>query len=963
MTHPLSTRIGLLIPTPAAQVVWTGTAAGAQSAAFVLAVETISGPLTNGTAGMVAVTADGDYIRLKADGATDILYLAENYTEFEAGDALTVYNIRLPFPRYQRLDGTTLYKDWDVAFPANFRHVLPPAVVITPEVVWTAVGTHITLDGAGTVQVYDPAGTASVSLAWSAGAWGTVHSTWGTNPTNRYAEVSAGSAGWHYLKITATDAEGGVSLRYVPFIAGGTPINVLSCDLTWALEKGWEARGTADGEFAYLEHTPAALVDLDSKAILFWGFLHPGSISRDLTVETFEFQLLSPLAEADKLTTHAFIVTDLADAETPDAWEEVRKLTIERAVWYLLVWQTCLPQITNIRLKDVTARRIKGQKFQAGSLTALIQEVLGAAQYVLRGQRTGGVVVAGNPLFAQAGTWGGADYLSLDISGGPDTESAIELDRPEWRFSDCVLSGVFLTYAGDYTPARMRAPAHPAAWGGRTATLDRLAPLESNELREWAERYFVNENRTPRLTVRSTITVDPGTYALVYTGVPEALQIAIESLREQFNVGGLFWSLQISGRPYISPTFLGVAAPLPDPIVVEPSPSPDPDPPIPFVPPYVEQLWPTRVYVATKLDGVFYTNTFGGPDDAMPTWTRLNALSGSGYLTTCDGLHVVPGGAYQYVITERNADDAKVYRRTSGDWYEILDAATFKATYAWASGWSTARFSWITSYGSTLYVMMTAGSSGMKLIQSTDYGDTWSLLANISGWAYSSGAGAGNFIIEAGAGYMVVNRAGGGAGGTYYYSNAGMTAWTDTASEYGGSNYHTGMHRINGESYLHAYLSNGGTYERLLRRYDDGLSPPFYTPAASDWEMINVDLADGWPFMVYVGGVEYLIPRATYAAPNRLLSSADGWETKTTPAAAIGRIINAIYSSPYVGTNFILGRASDTATNVDPHHIYVSAAGDGITDRSGDHAANPTTTDSIPYDCGGICANGIGIVE
>ena len=672
--HPLRSRVGLLVPTLSAQVVWTGTAAGAQSAAFVLTVATVSGTITNVTAGMVLVTADGDYIRLKADSITNTLYLAENYTTFTAGMALTVYNIRLPFPRYQRLDGDTLYKDWDVAFPANFRHSLPPSVVITPEVVWTAAGTHVTLDGVGTVQVYDPATAGSVSLAWSAGSWGTVHSTSGTNPTNRYAEVSSSSAGWHYLQVTATDAEGGVAIRYIPFVVGGTPTNVMSFDLSWSLEKGWEARGTADGEFVYLERTPAALVDLDSRAILFFGFLHPSSVSRSLTVETFDFQLLSPLSEADTLTTHAFIITDLVDTATPAAWGEVRKLTIERAVWYLLYWQTLLPQITNICLKDVTTRRIKGQKFQAGSLTALIQEVLGAAQYVLRGQRTGGVAVAGNPLYAQAGTWGGVDYLSLDISGDTDTEAPIELQRPEWKFSDCILSGVYCTYSGDYEPARMRAPGHPAAWGGRTATLDQLAPLETNELAQWAERYFVNENRAPRLTVRPLVPVDPGYYALVYTGIPEALQIAIESLNETFNVDGLFWGVQLSGRPFVLPTFTAVSEPLPNPITVAPSPTPAPVPPIPFVPPVIVQEWPVVVYVATVMEGIWRTDFFGGPDDGQPTWTLDNAIDGG----TLDNIRQLGGDPtnrlYQYCV-----DDATntVYRHAAAgaDWVEILSDA------------------------------------------------------------------------------------------------------------------------------------------------------------------------------------------------------------------------------------------------------------------------------------------------
>lgn len=963
-SHPLRSRVGLLVPSPAAQVVWTGTANGAQSASFVLAVTTGSGSLAAVKAGMVVVTADGDYIRAKLDAAGGNLYLAENFTEFAAGDVLTAYNIRLPWPRYQRLDGETLYKDWDVAFPADFRDVLPPSVVVEPGCVWAVVGTAVAMDADGSLQVNDPDVGNYVDITWDAGAWGTVTNITGSH--GQFADVTANTAGWHYLKVTGADEFGATAVRYVAFVAGGTPLPVLSFDLNWTLAGGWTASGTVDGSLAgYLRHSPAVLVDLDTRAVLFAGFLTAEGLARVVNVDTASFKLLAALAEAEKLTTHAFIVTDLVETATPDSWEEVRKLTVERALWYLLYWQTLIPELINVRMSGyLPVRRIKGQKFQAGGLPALINEVLGAAMQVLRGQRTGGVDVAEHPLFTAPEAWGDGTLPVLDLSSPAAREAAVDLESPQDAFSDCVLSGVYLQYAGDYAPARMRAPAHPAPWGGRTATVDRLAPTSEYELQLWAARHFCNENLSTRATIRPLITVDPGAYALVDTGQAEAARIAIESLRETFNVGGAWWGLQLSGRNYAAATFTAVSEPLPDPITVTPTPAPVPVPPIPFVPPVVVQEWPVVVYVATRADGVFYTADFGGPDDPMPTWARLNTLDGGGTLTACDCLHVVPGGAYQYVITARNSATGKVYRRTNGAWYKILDAATFKTTYAaFASGWSTARFSWIASYGSTLYVMMTAGSSGMKLIYSGDYGDTWALLANIPGWAYSAGAGAGNFIIDAGAGYMVVNRAGSDAGGTYYYSNAGMTTWSYTSSEYGTSNYMTGMHRINGESYLHAYLSNGGDYERLLRRYDTGYTPPFNTPAASDWGMIPTNLRDGWPFMVYADGVEYLVPHGDYADTNRLITSDDLWATKTVPAAAIGRTINMIYSSPYVATNFILGRAVATATNVDAHHVYVSAGGVGITDRSGASASNPATTDSIPYDCGGICPNGIGIVE
>lgn len=948
-SHPLRSRVGLLVPSPAAQVVWTGTANGAQSASFVLAVTTGSGSLAAVKAGMVVVTADGDYIRAKLDAAGGNLYLAENFTEFAAGDVLTAYNIRLPWPRYQRLDGETLYKDWDVAFPADFRDVLPPSVVVEPGCVWAVVGTAVAMDADGSLQVNDPDVGNYVDITWDAGAWGTVTNITGSH--GQFADVTANTAGWHYLKVTGADEFGATAVRYVAFVAGGTPLPVLSFDLNWTLAGGWTASGTVDGSLAgYLRHSPAVLVDLDTRAVLFAGFLTAEGLARVVNVDTASFKLLAALAEAEKLTTHAFIVTDLVETATPDSWEEVRKLTVERALWYLLYWQTLIPELVNVRLSgQLDVRRIKGQKFQAGGLPALINEVLGAAMQVLRGQRTGGVDVAEHPLFTAPEAWGDGTLPVLDLSSPAAREAAVDLESPQDAFSDCVLSGVYLQYAGDYAPARMRAPAHPAPWGGRTATVDRLAPISEYELQLWAARHFCAENLATRVTIRPLLTVDPGTYVLADTGQAEAARIAIESLRETFNVGGAWWGLQLSGRNYAAATFTAVSEPLPDPITVTPTPAPVPVPPIPFVPPVVVQEWPRVLYVATKSLGVYYTENFGGPDDAMPTWTKVSDKSPSGTLTACACLAISGDGQYQFVIDDRTGSSGTLYRRTTGLWYAVLTSAQAQAVLGTTN---PCALNWVTVDGANLYVMVDANrigaGNGVHLLKSVDYGDTWTDHAIISPWAYTGG----NLIIVSGDGLAAVNLATTPSGGYLSYST-GLAYWVLSDRTTGGE-WKNSCYWNNGRYYMHT--SAGALREWRL----NGAIWEWRTPtAAADGMLTSADYA--WPKMAWDGETEWLVPGQSVAElKNRIWVSTDAWETKNTVGDVL-RIIDIIYCSPYLTTNHILGRASSGTAGA-YHVLFVTAdGGDSISDRAGN---NPDTgVNSIPYNCGGICPNGIGIVE
>lgn len=110
----------------------------------------------------------------------------------------------------------------------------------------------------------------------------------------------------------------------------------------------------------------------------------------------------------------------------------------------------------------------------------------------------------------------------------------------------------------------------------------------------------------------------------------------------------------------------GRAGPYPP---VPPPPEPDDVPP-PWPPPPPPEPWRKKVYVATKVNGIYYTETYSAPGGDDPIWWTVN--DGLGALTTrcIVGDPWVP--AYrQYTRTA----EPKIYRRENGgSWGVILDA-------------------------------------------------------------------------------------------------------------------------------------------------------------------------------------------------------------------------------------------------------------------------------------------------
>lgn len=939
-------RIGLLIPntTP----IWTGTANGAQSATFVLAVTTITGTLTTGIIGMAMVRAGVDIVRIKGVSGSNIS-LAENPITFAASDPVVIYALRLPFPRYQRLVSTTVYKDYDVAFPATWQHINPPTAVVTPECAWLKTGVVQRFDASGSRAMASGA-TGDMTATWDATGWGTTSpSGYYNGVTNCYCDLTPTSTGFHYLKLTITDNFSGATTHYIPIWVDTTPTSLLSMEMDWSLDNGWRGRCSIDSTIAWSIYLPVAVVDLDTREILLFGFWRPDRIGYEFGVTTSELEIASPLAAADWLHGYPFTVTDIADPGTdpPADWSEVGQLTVARAAWHLLVWHSMLPQLVNIDLGDGGARRIAGQSFSAGSLSNLLGQVISAAFYGLRTARTGGVTMAVVPLYSDSGTWAALPTITL-TAAQRNVDYTIQPANP--RYADVRLSGVYMAVGGEYAPAIARCPTNPAPWGNGTGEVTNLAPWDSTELLSWAGRHFAVENQSVTLDFEPLTDINPATYARITSDISAASTVSIDSIRMAYSE--FVWKMTVSGRTYDAGPG-SVAVPVP-PVIVTPAPTPPPvTPPVDPLPPAPEPCeWPLRVYVATRSRGVYYTDDFSGPDGSQPTWTRLTdsdtwpIIQADISLATETVFAICDTGSYN-----------DLYRWTSGGGWEcVLTRAEAVSIMGLVGG----NIKWVkVASNGNIYLLcsgtLPSTAGVMHLLVSTLDGarsggaPSFADVGQIAGWMYQ----AGNLMECSTYWAAAMNKTGGGGSGRVYTGPISGGDWNISAS-LGISNWMPSCYYDQNNDAIYAGTSDG-ILSRLLYDFVTWIQPTGVAGLAGILPRLDISFPC---FYAWDTNLHVTIGAGTYA--KSIQWSSDLWETFNT-SGDIGRKVDMLVGIATHPQNLILGRYAVSGETGEYHVSYVN---DDLGDtqpveRAGVDPNNTGTTVSIPSNCGGIARNGI----
>lgn len=641
------------------------------------------------------------------------------------------------------------YKDYDKTWAsmgandaARSKAATPPIPIVDPQCDWVDVDTDATFDAADSIAIYQTFGGAAATIksyAWDGGAG----ATYTGGQTNHDVVVKWSTAGLRYLKLTLTDSNDTVAVRYIPVQVGGTPYtDIDSLEMNWTMNQGWTATLTfAIPPAAVLRHSLLMLVDLDTKDPLFLGYIWPASSTYD-----FERSTLTVIAQ----TAYAFVANvfsypfRLVGTEgDPIDWWYIDNNTFARSVYFLLRWHSNFLELANTAW-DATPndRQDYIRDFVAGTIFEQIQGVGRSAFYGIYGDRFGGFDADIHLLYGATITGAAFDAMTRDLTND-DTTEMLEFTYGDEMVSQVRVSGFYFNSAGDLKPIVITAPQHPQNYGRPTEVPGLVAAKESpfitgyQEMLVWAGRHIGLSNFARTYTLKTLVDIDLTTYKMV--DLPSGHRIVIESNRMTYSPESLSWTQVLSGRTF-GTTADAMVCPIPSSYgtpVVKPVIDPIPLP--------VEIESPT-VAIALTRNQLFRTGNF---DNVAPTWTSIKDAGMAGTLLN---VSLSQDGNYYGFVFEKlgqGTDDnfGSVWRCTnllaaSPSWTEILTSAQIVTLLSACSDfeWGSPSFLGVMHGGildrnNVLRVSIRAnvlrykgvwynGNIGLDLF-STDFGATW----------------------------------------------------------------------------------------------------------------------------------------------------------------------------------------------------------------------------------------------
>ncbi len=943
------TRLALL--TAPATPLWTGTVTSWNVATFALGVSTVSGAYPANIENLLLV-ADGLHLVRVKSRTSNTLYLAETPIQFAAVANVALYDARLPWPRYQYIDGGVVYKDRNIAFPTPWQREMPPTAILKArlsgndwsEAIYCAIGNTIYLNASGSYANLD--GGAPLTYAWTPGAGGAITGS-GATVTCAYS-----TAGFRYLKLVVTDAHGTTLARYLPVWVGDAHVvsHVTSARARWDVAGGWAVDLEMSSAATLLQYGQALVIDLETKNVLFFGFIVPNSSAATFEITTQTLTLQSALAFSRYVHAYPFLVTAVTGAGTPTNWAQMYNPTLARALWYLLHWHSVLPEIVNCDMASAPVRQIAGQEFTLGNIPQQMEAVLKSAFWQARGVRSGGFVVNADPLTLYTADWAGLTGFNL---GDPQNlRGALRCEYAVPQYSQVRLGGVYRVAGGTFAPALVQSPQYPGPWGSPTE-LNGLAPGNVAELVHWAIRFIAMENAADTYTVEPGLAVDPALYRVA--DLPDGLRIAIEQVTLDFDPAALRWQQSVSGRAYGYNIGSAVGVPLPPPVEYPPPSLPPLLPPIWEPLPKPENPWPKRVWVGTLNLGVYATSNFTNPAEAgQPTWSVDNAglpdMTLSRYTLMRFGGDPRDGRSQVAVVRDTGVSPSRrtIYTRSmAGTWSAALTEAQAKTL----TGYSGTHFLCDVVYdalGGVLWAMYAGNSVGpFYILRSTNNGGSWSVISNTATtYCYNGALSVRGSEIAIGAGF--------GSGGDQHirYSTNGGVSFTYNATSLGISLWQA-----------YPYLFPSGKFYIAGNKSPTGAGGP---------ELMGVNKSTlGWTTIqdAYDLGpaVDTLWENPKNSLHYRLLKSSklwitlDGWATLvSTSPPTLTPTLTRIFMPVAAAANIIF--LTQSAPNVTyPHVLYICDGESGsLLPRSGGNPGSSPYTGSIPRTCGGLALDAGG---
>ncbi len=387
--------------------------------------------------------------------------------------------------------------------------------------------------------------------------------------------------------------------------------------------------------------------------------------------------------------------------------------------------------------------------------------------------------------------------------------------------------------------------------------------------------------------------------------------------------------------------------------------------PLIHVPPPEAHTWTTKAYVGTQLKGIYYTDSFTGPGGDHPTWTMANFGLHSTHIWQLEPDPL--GLAYRLYALAGDPGDRILYERIPAFWPTWAPLLTDAQAIA-LTGSTTGTLCWIatnTYFPGYLYVMFNSGlgETGSWCLRSEDYGETWSAHVIYAG------------ILNANAGNIMAGIAQG-----------------DSPHDPGTTLYAALNHSILYPTLLYLSLTHGDSWQLKASQGIGQLVPrclvdptdqsTVYIGALLDAmnvhelfrseehgaNLVHVDGDDHLGIMISPARHELWVnptaqELATALASNHLFTTPDYCVTWTDHGATAQNVarLAILWENPdrlYLA-RYTSGTPGPPAANC---HVLFASEDYGATmyGKAGAYSCDPTGHgDSIPYNCGGVCLQGI----
>ena len=641
-------------------------------------------------------------VRVRDSASATRLYVGENADVPWADNLyLTVvdeFGVWAKHPRV--ISDTEIYMDWDVAY-SNQHTAFAPVPVFEHQVLWlTGASVSTTLDASAS---WCPAAGAK-SYSWVA-TGGTL-----TGATTATPTFEATATGVYRLACTVT--VGTASATGYRFVFVYSSVNPPFLFTTRAMPSGSYDRGGWESAVSITDPVGLDIVRDRALCIIFAvdyynsveGSIGPVPGSENIIQVGWiagESLVINPVqgsASFEIKGPHHFIsaleefIDGLEDTpSTPDAWTEIKNLTVDKCLWHLITWRSTVASVISVTLTGDTRQ---ASELQAGEGDLWSQISRNAAPIAAKpcADRYGRVYVEINQqLIPESGRTAIPEVLQITKADWTGQVSVIRNTMS--RTGQILLSGIKYSTGNTASAFFSLAPGHVFKRYGPVTSVERLlleSQAKSNELagltlgwhnREYDFEFTIAGNNRmvdicPMQYVSVEIAPEDNPRGITYSGRMVVREITFD------------WREKES---FLSPVWFGEQETFPEnstngdvPDVddwdssIPPLPELPPLPPLPVIYPPPDELptnQPTVVVGYSAAHGVFFTSDF---DEDSPTWYLSNEGLSESDKAQIGELIVTPGGNL-YLMTggDHTTGWQYVYRAEAvgGAWSLIFDSS------------------------------------------------------------------------------------------------------------------------------------------------------------------------------------------------------------------------------------------------------------------------------------------------